>query len=898
MFKRTEVSRAALTAIGATLIAAVVPASAQEAQRIEITGSAIRRTVADEGALPLTVLKAEDLRATGVTSVEQVIQQLSFSQSSSIGSNSIGSSTGGATYANLRGLGTNKTLVLVNGRRMAPFAFGVNAVDLNSIPFAVVDRVEVLRDGASAIYGTDAIGGVINFITKADYVGGNVSIDASRPTGAGGDKTRGSVTVGFGDLNTDKFNGWFSYDTQTAKRIRALDRDFAKSGIIPSKGVNGNSPTTFPANFSQGSITGNPTAPNCAAPLSVPNPSNNGTTTNGCVFDFSATIDLIPDVRQETVAGRFSALLPGDHVASVEVLSTTNTNVARVAPDPVSNITLRPGDAFYPSTYPGLNTSQPVTVAWRMVPAGPRTNQSDSKAERLVFDLRGNVAGFDYVAGAFYTDSIAQDAATDGYVNAPFVRAQVAAGNLNPFAAATPAQLAIIQQAKRTGTFAVAEGTSKGIDFRVSRELFAMGGGKAAASLGAEVRNEHYTYNTDDAVVAAIPSAGRSAYHVGGSRTASAVSAELLLPVLKSLEFQLAVRGDHYTDAGDTVNPKVGLRFQPFKSFLLRSSYNTGFKAPTLDDLYGPQSVTFASSASNDPVLCPGGVPNTAAGGVASRDCASQVQVQQGGNPSLKPEKSKTFTIGVAVEPLNNLTFSVDYWDIRLKEQINAIDQSSILANPTLYGSKIIRCNTLPVAAQTELNRCGGLYVNSNAIAYVVTLTDNLGKVNTSGVDLTAGYTLTAGGAGTFSANWIGTWVRSYKYQNTPTDPMKENVGTYLDSSPVFRWQHTVNLGWAGPGMLAAHASIRNKSGYYDQNLPATVVGGPSYYQSVKQYTLVDASVTAKLTKQFTLTGGVTNLFDTDPPFSNQSTRSQRGYDPRYADPTGRAYFVRAALAY
>lgn len=895
MFERSKVALAVSAACGGLLALGFTAAQAQPAERIEITGSAIKRGINDEGALPLTIIRAEELRQSGVSTVEGLIAQLSSSQSTAVASNSIGSGTGGATFANLRGLGTNKTLVLLNGRRLAAFAFGVNAVDLNSIPFAAIERVEVLRDGASAIYGTDAVGGVINFITKNNYTGGTLSLQASRPTGPGGDKTQGSFIVGIGDLNENKFNAWFSYDMQKLKRIRALDREFSKTGIIASKGVNGNSPTTFPGNFSQSStgVTGNITAPNCVPPLSVPNPAN----PNACVFDFSATIDIVPDIEQETITGRFTNLLPGDHRLSLEMLSTKNTNVSRVAPDPVSNIVLTPTNPFYPTGYPGLNGTQNVTAAWRMVPAGPRTNESVSSADRVVADVRGAVGGIDYVAGAYYTVNRASDGAKDGYVNAPFIRSEVAAGRLNPFADATPAQLSIIETAKRRGTFATAEGNTKGIDLRGSRELFAMGGGAAAMSLGAEFRYEGYRYDTDDAVVAAIPSAGRSAYHVTGGRHVAALSGELLLPVTKELEVQLAARADRYSDAGNTFNPKIGVRYTPIKSLVLRGSYNTGFRAPALDDIYGPQSITFAAGAVNDPLLCPGGVVNTAAGGVASRDCGAQVQVQNGGNPTLKPEKSKTFTVGLAFEPIKNLTMSADYFNIKLKDQINAIDQISILANSAQYADKIIRCKDIPVTLQAELNRCGADNLNSNAIGYVVTLTDNLGKVNTQGVDLSLAYTLNAGAAGAFTAQWDGTWVKSYEYQNSPTDPLKENVGRYIDSSPVFRWQHAVALGWKGE-RLSSRVGIRYKSGYTDQNSPTTVVGGPSFYQDVKAYTLVDFALTGKVTKEFTLSGGVTNLFDTDPPFSNQSTRSQRGYDPRFTDPTGRAYFVRATLSF
>jgi iron complex outermembrane recepter protein len=893
--QESRISAAVLLAVGGASVFSPALVQAQTDQRIEITGSAIRRSVSDEGALPLTILKADELRQSGVTSVEQAVQMLSFSQSTTVGSNSIGSGTGGATYANLRGLGANKTLILLNGRRMSPFAFAVNAVDLNSIPFSVIERIEVLRDGASAIYGTDAVGGVINFITKTDYNGGSLSLEASIPEAKGGSKHRGTFVAGLGDINTDKFNFWFSLDSQKVNRIRALDRSFSKSGVIPERGVSGTSGTTFPGNFSQSStgVAGNLTAPNCAPPLSLPSPSSSKT----CVFDFSATIDIVPDVEQETMAARLSSMLPGDHLLSFEFITTDNRNVSRVAQDPVSNIVMTPDNPFYPTNYPGLDNTKNVTVGWRMVPAGNRTNESNSNASRTVLDLRGVLGTWDYRAGLFTSNSQASDGAIDGYVNAPFVRSKVAAGRLNPFAEATPAQLAIIEQAKRRGTFAIAEGTSSGGDLRVTTELFALGGGKAALSLGGEARHEGYLYDTDDAVVQAIPSAGRSVQHIKGTRDVAAVSGELLLPLSKAMEVTMAVRADHYSDAGNTVDPKVGFRFQPSKAFLMRGSYNTGFKAPTLDDLYGPQTITFAAGAVNDPVLCPGGVVNAGAGGVASRDCGLQVQVQQGGNPNLKPEKSKTFSVGLAIELVTNLTMSADYWNIKLRDQINAIDQVSILANPDLYGDKIVRCNTLSTAQQSELNRCGADNVNSNAIGYVVTLTDNIGKVQTSGVDLSMGYAMNAGAVGTFKFSWDATWVHSYKYQNSPSDPLKENVGQYIDASPVFRWQHVLAMNWTG-GNYSARLGVRHKTGYTDQNNPTTVVGGESYYGKVKAYTLVDLSGTARIGKNFSLTAGVTNLFDSDPPFSNQSTRSQRGYDPRFTDPVGRALFVRAGLTF
>ncbi|HEY8878862.1 MAG TPA: TonB-dependent receptor [Roseateles sp.] len=905
MFKRHAVSAAAL----ATLAAAIQPAFAQQTlERVEITGSAIRRSITDEGALPITVVKVDDLRQQGVSSVEGIMELLSASQSSTPSTNSIGSGTGGASYANLRALGSNKTLVLLNGRRMTSFAFDANAVDLNSIPFAVIERVEVLRDGASAVYGTDAIGGVINFITKSNFRGGQIVAEMTKPKQDGGAKEGGSVIFGFGDLEKDKFNFWGSFDTRRQQRVRALDREFARTGIIPSRGVNGNSGTTFPGNFTGSFIvpvstsfpTGretrafNTTAPNCAPPLSLVNPTN----ANACVFDFSSTIDIIPDTKQNTLAGRVGLKIAEDHVLTFEGLATENRNTSRVAPDPVSGITINPGNPAYPTGVPNLDTTKPINAGWRMVPAGSRTNQSNSTAKRAVVDLSGVIASWDYRLGAMLSRSTGNDAAADGYVSAPFVRQQVAAGNLNPFRAATATELAVIEQAKRRGVFGFATGETKGIDIRASRDLFALPGGSAAIALAAEFRKENYRFDTNDDVVTNIPSAGRSINHKGGDRDVKAYGAELLLPVWKNVEVQLALRTDDYSDAGKSTNPKIGIRFQPIKEVVLRGSYNTGFRAPGLDDLYAPQTVTFSSGAKNDPLLCDAnGKAIGSLGGVQSRDCGLQPQVQNGGNVHLKPEKSKTFTVGAAFEPIKDLTFSIDYWNIKLRDQINVLPLDTIIADPTRYAANFVRCNTLPIAVQNTLNRCSGLDNNSPAIGYIIQTNDNIGKIKTNGFDLTAGYNTKLGGWGALALAYDGTYVRSYEYQTNPSDPFKQNVGIYSDGNPVFKWKHNVSAAWSMDS-FGARISMRHLSGYRDQNDPSTVVGGPSFYGDVDAYTLFDVSASYKFNKMTSLTVGIKNLLDKDPPFSNQSNRSQRGYDPRYTDPLGRSLFVRAAYGF
>jgi iron complex outermembrane receptor protein len=219
MFQRTKICSGLLLAFGSSMLAVAPGAFAQDStvQRVEITGSSIKRIDA-ETSEPVTVIKADDLKKQGVTTVEQIMQSVSSMQVQQTSAQSVGASTGGASFADLRGLGANKTLVLLNGRRIANSAFDSSAPDLNTIPFAAIERVEILRDGASALYGTDAISGVINFITRKDYKGGTITLGLDAPQHPGGSAHSANLGLGVGDYDKDGFNffGFVDFNKQAA----------------------------------------------------------------------------------------------------------------------------------------------------------------------------------------------------------------------------------------------------------------------------------------------------------------------------------------------------------------------------------------------------------------------------------------------------------------------------------------------------------------------------------------------------------------------------------------------------------------------------------------------------------------------------------------------------------
>ena len=885
-FKISTLNRHLWLAFGGTALtmASLQVAQAQQVETVTITGSSIKRSIENQSALPVSIYSAEELKSVGVTSTEEIVQRITASQSSTGGSQSIGSGTGGGSYASLRGLGSNKTLVLLNGRRLAFFGIGASAVDLNAIPFAALERIEVLRDGASAIYGTDAVGGVINFITKRDYQGLDIAVENTYPSQQSGQIKRFTFSGGQGSLAKDGYNLWFSLDNKSQASVKATDRAFGATGVIPSAGLNKTSGTTFPANFNYyntaGAIkSGNITLPNCAPPGSI---FISGTT---CRYDYTSAIDIIPETENLNINAKGTFRLSDSRLLTVEAVHSENTNIARVAPDPVTGMTMPITSPFYPSTFAGLDTSKGlIGIGWRMVPAGRRENTSNATANRIVADLSGVEGAWEYKTGFYSASSTVSDGPTNGYVSKAKIQAGVTSGLLNPFGANTQAALDYIDAAKARGTFSTGRGTATGVDARFNRDWFKMDGGNAAVSLGAEARREGYSTATDDALVTSVPSAGRSPYRVDdASRTVTAVVAEALFPVSKQLELQAALRADNYSDFGSSVNPKVGFRYTVSPTAVIRGSANTGFRAPSLDDVFGPQSRTFSSNAYDDPILCPGGKPTAA--GITSRDCGQQTQALNGGNPDVQPEKSKAVSFGTAFQPAKNLLMTVDYWNVQVKSQIGSFPEQTIFDDPVKYASKIIRCNTLSAAEASNWERCQ-VVAGSNAIAYIKTLTDNLGNVKTNGLDFSAAYSTTIAGLKT-NFNYDGTYVNSYKYQREIGGEYIENAGKYKDASPIFRWKHNLTTTMA-QGNYRYSAGVRYMSGYTDEN------ADPSYINEVKSYTLVDFGVSYTGIKNLTLGAVLRNVFDTKPPFTNQGATFQQGYDPRYTDPLGRALAVKA----
>jgi len=874
----------AFAAIAQSAVAqeATPDSNAAGVQRIEITGSSIKRLAA-ETSLPVTTIKATDFAKQGLTTAEQVLNSLGSNQSSQGGSQSVGASTGGESQANLRGIGSNKTLVLLNGRRIATHPYDGATVDLNIIPIGALERVEVLRDGASAIYGTDAIGGVINFITKRSVKGAEVSVEGTAPASSGGGDGRFNVLAGMGDLDTDGYNVFAVIDAHKQKELAAVQRDFSQTGIIPSRGLNKTSGNTPSANFyDNGSGNGgNITFANGCDPVNHSAPkASNGT----CRYDYSSQVDDLPETQQVSFFGKASFKLSGDHIASLEYMHSQSDNTNRVAAAPLydneapslAGLQVPVGSKYYPGgvggvpAFPGL--TGPLSINWRPLEAGKRTEKDTSKSDRFLAALEGAIGGWDYKTGFTYTKAEANSNLTDGYTKDAGILAGITGGQLNPFGPQDAAGAAYLQSIKLTGNTLTGSTKATGVDIKASREFGELAGGAMGVAIGAEYRKEDANYDVNTAVASQASSTGlANSKSIAGSRKIGAVFAEFDAPVTKQIDIQLAARVDNYSDVGSSFNPKIGIRYQPTEKILFRGSANTGFRAPSLYEKNAPNTVGNTSDSYDDPKLCPGG--NAVPGQNPNTVCAAQQNKQTGGNANLTPEKAKNFTFGVAVEPFPALTMTIDYWNIHLTDSIGVLPEQTIFANPAKYANLFVR------------NADGTL-------AYIVDTNANLGDTKTDGVDVTATLRLPQTAYGKFIVSLDGTYVNGYAYQNEKGGEFTQNVGTYADGGPVFRWKHNLTFQWIKDDWSAT-LTQRYMSGYHDQNAVAA-----KYQQDVVPYVLWNITTTYTGFKHWTLTGGVKNLFNTNPPFTNQGTVFAQGFDPRFTDPVGRAYYLRGTYKF
>ena len=889
-----------LTTIAVAVLTLAQHAAAQQAdpqeaaasvQRVEVTGSSIKRLAAEE-ALPVTTIKADELVKEGLTTLADVMMALPESASLQP------SNSGAGTNINLRGLGVSRTLVLLNGRRLANEATGDSFANLDTIPISALARIEVLRDGASSIYGSDAIGGVVNFITKREYEGGQATVQAVQPQKhGGGDEQRLTLTLGKGSLARDGWNVYGTVDFHQRSRLLESDRTgfvpdtaaLTAIGLAPSAASGG---YATPANFTS---SANKTAANpyynsgCLAPYSIQGAKNT------CVLNNDTYGTALYPNKQLSAYFKGTKKIDEDNTVSLEYTRGDETIYSYKNPTQVTAVgTLNP---ILPSTspfYPGKGitpavagiTNQPLTVSWAVADGGPAVTRDNQVNQRLLLSADGRVGTWDYKAGASYGLSQRKIYFASGYYSGPGLITGLSNGTLNPFGTQTAAGGSYLNSIAADGMMnRYAKVNYYGVDGTISKSLMALAGGDLALAIGADVHRDSYS-DTKLAQAADITYAKIVPSHGQAARTVSGLYAEMDAPITKELDIDAAVRVDHYSDVGNTATPKISFRYQPSKIIMFRGSANTGFRAPSLSDRYGYRTTvanTTTSAKWDDPLLCPSVTPTipgtgTAIAGFNAADvCNAKLNKLTGSNGNLRPEKSVGGTLGTVIEPTKSMTVSVDYWQINLKHMLASMPESVYFTNYAQYQSLFVRSST-------------------GALTYIDNTTMNLGGQIAAGVDIAGNYRFPTTAVGNFTVGLNGTYLTRFDNQLVEGGAWTSNIGQFgtanngtTSSFPVYtpRWKHVLTLGWDGD-MFGAQLTNQFASKYRDANLAVQ----PQYYRDISSYSLWNLTVNYHGTPHVTITGSITNLLDKAPPTTN-NTLYNYAYLASLANPTGRAFNLR-----
>jgi iron complex outermembrane recepter protein len=871
---------------------AQTPPSSQKQERIEVTGSSIKRTDT-ETASPVQVITREEIQRTGKSSIAEVIRGISSDNSGSIAGAFTGGFAAGAAGVSLRGLGVNATLVLVNGRRMATYGLADDGqrsfVDLNSIPLDIVERVEVVKDGASAIYGSDAVAGVINVILRKDYNG--YGLGGIAGTSFKGDGTTGRLTgtAGVGDIAADKFNVFGTIEASKEGRIKQKNRDSYLGtnkldtvpetlGYYDSRGGGTNPTTQNPLRQTPyGAIRPNG-ATNSAYVAATPCGPEGANAAGLCYFDNIGYNDIQPEVSRLNLFGRGSFAFSDTVNAYVEAGFFYTETKTRGTPSPFASTWANLNDVTNPNDTTikfWSATAGPYAaydrIRYTFADVGGRDTTYKNKNIRLVAGLKGAAFGWDYDTAVGYLES-KLDQTNTGFIRYSVLTEGLNTGQYllnNPSAVSPDFYARLSPTLKKTSKNSVTF-----IDGKATGELTQLPGGPLGAAVGLEARREKsdnpalpYTQEGD------IVGLGFSAF--SAARNIVAGYAELNAPIVKMLELTGAYRIDRYSDYGTSKTPKVGFKFTPIKEFAFRGTYAEAFRAP------GPAENGNGSSAGFTGILL----------------------VSQG-NPNVKPETSKSASLGLVFDSQHGTTATFDFFRFKRRNEILGADPTIALGNlsptgtPSTNIAGVVPGSRIFYNADGEIGAIFQPYVNGNS-------------TTTDGVDINLRHKFDLGSSGKLTANLDWTHTRSskrildggkeYEYAGTHGPyVLSSAAGTPKDKA-------SFELAWdRGPlsvsgriNYVGAMRAVDNSSPGYDPtkaegNTPPASASTPYtcgiYYPNgspapsgcqIAAFTTFDLSGKYQVAKNLEINGSILNLFNKRAPW-DPYTYGGVNYNPTY----------------
>ena len=725
--------------------------------RIEVTGSRIKR--ADiEGALPVTVISRQDIEVSGKVSVAELLQNSTFNSFGSVTPAS-GSSAQSFSELSLRGLGGGRTLILIDGRRAPTSPQTGIGQDLNSIPLAAVERVEILTDGASAIYGADALGGVVNIITRKDFNGVEITLgkgDSYR----GGDTEEGSAMFGVsGDRG--RLLGGVSYSSRGINFISDLDwvapgaSSYANNYYNFALDANGNRAPTR----NNGSVGGQTAA---TASIGCDNPgfyTSYSARNNlwSCLYDFNLVAADTASIDQKGAFARGDYQINDDWNVYFSSSVTRVESFGRFAPTPEY--------IFVAAGTPNNPGATDQLVKHRFAALGPRDNYDDTNV--YDFNLGFNWQVSDKIAldfGLRRNESSFKSFGSN-YVNIPVATELFNSGAydiFNPVGNSEAVLNEIRTTTSRNGFYKQDE-----LYAQAQFDLFEMGGGTSVLALGAEYREDDYAdiYDAQSAAGNVGGSSGNSSF---GNRTLTSFYGEWIFPILSNFEIDLAARYDDYSDFGDSTSPKISFRYQPLDNLTLRASYGEGFRAPPLTIINQLDSFS-ADSVVDAPTAVQLGVSPTT---------SIQINGLRVATPELQPEESSQWSAGVVWDPTDWLNLSLDYYNIEIENQIRFYSAQTVI-NRTRLGQYL--------PSHLFVTRDPG----TQALIQVRAGYGNEGLINTDGFDFTARTNFDFGAWGDLKSALQVSYVNSFEIETLT------GATEYVNTSDYPEWRASLINTWS-----------------------------------------------------------------------------------------------------
>ncbi|NVD70835.1 TonB-dependent receptor [Duganella sp. BJB1802] len=881
---RPIVRAVALLCAGAAPLTAAAQVSADAPPRVEITGSRIKRVDA-ETASAVQVITAEQIARSGAATVSDVLRDLPAGNTGAYTSEGTPGQAFGSAGISLRGLGAGSTLTLINGRRVAPFGFGsASFVDTNSIPVDAVERIEVLLDGASAIYGADAIGGVINIILRKNYEG--LALKVSGGTSAYHDGNTGDIglTYGKGTLAQDGYNWLLSLSHRDTSpvlvnaRPRTRDSDFRRYGLADRRSSFSSNAYTA-SGTTGGSFLG--IIGDCPALVDAGSPLN-----GRCVNDNTSAVTLQSKSQRDNVYSALTydlgrgwemfgdAALSRSRQASSMYSYATNSYGAYTN-DLVDKYGLygnAPGTTIsyllLPASHPQNKWGKTVGVRYVFNDV-PTTIASESRNMRGTLGARGTLGKWDVEAAAMFSRSLT-DTRYHGYIqDKVLINDVLDADGLvrNSFLLHNPGGNDAGLMARLYPELNNhADTSTSSVDVHGNRELFTLPGGPLSIAVGAEYRHEKFDAMPDqlftDGSIQLIGMTGAN-----GSRSVTAAYGELSAPVLKTVELSLAARSDRYSDFGSAFTPKAGIKWSPLPQLALRSTYAEGFRAPSLPELHAGNTNGYTK------VLDPKRCPVFTAG---NDDCERYVAFTTGANPDIKAEKSKSLTVGFVAEPVPGWSLSVDAYHIKRRDELSTISASYLLENEAKFADRIVRN---PVSGKLD---------------HLSLITANLSSTQTRGVDVDARGSFSVGEWGRVSLSASYNRMNSYLSTDVPGNDPVDYVGYYLQPKNRGRagvawdrgpWDASVNWSYVG--------------GYSVKSTPDTAcsfqAANPQLCD-VHSWLTASAYIGYKGFRNLELSLSVQNLANKEAPMDASQLAYLQGYGTSYHSQLGR--YVQLTASY